>query len=535
MCGKWREVRIVYNPGVSGPEASDVWVFTSVDKFQNPTKLKKNGPMSKFGRTHLVTLIMAPAGVLSYIFQVGSDLTVSRTAPTIHDISPMVQIRRVQVAGDDVDDIVDESDDFVEISSLNSKTVLERGPNEPVCWELVPRRPGEFLYDNLTEQEWSLESSLFAPFDDKLGRGIFSGKCFEVDWKVSCTTHLLREDSDRSQVRDVIRRCYADIKVLHGSLCSLDRGAPDGAPMAYGIGLYEYTHFLAQHNLVGEDMSVETADAQFFIAATPPRDIHVDWDPTAQRGGRVILRHSFIELLVRIAASMYARAVLAPVGSKESRMRTKAKSIGHALEILWNKNIMHPFPPTTNNFNCAKWRTDVMHQPIVEEVYRKHMKGVVDPLFAAYSIEEDFKNCGEASKTSMRPEDWFALLDNLNVLARHGEDEDSLLNTWDRVWIWQNSAMSHVDELTTSEHLLLTFVEFLEAIARLVGLLRSRTAVDQATAEEREQWGYGMDRCSAATIFCVDEDTMDAHKFAVHLDQFLGSAVVSAALANSAR
>jgi len=181
---------------------------------------------------------------------------------------------------------------------------------------------------------------------------------------------------------------------------------------------------------------------------------------------------------------------------------------------------MYPYPPMKNNFKCVQWRVDVLHTQVVEAVYRKHVSSTLFPLFQAYA------EVGYSTHQFLRPEGWFALLDALAVLPCDGGQGQ--MNTWDRVWLWQISAMSHADELTTSQHLEFVFVEFLEAFGRLVGLLHSRKLVAEATPEDSQWWEYGLGAPSAASIFCIDkEGVMNKDIFAGYLDVFFSTTAKS--------
>jgi len=382
---------------------------------------------------------------------------------------------------------------------------LEEDNSEELCRFCVPRRSGEVRADSPPpgaelEKEWDIEHSIFAPYEESLGRRPFCEKCFETDWFLSNCYWLIPDDSDREQVKDLLRAHYAEIKVLYASLCSVEhRLAQETAdsrqrPLIFGMGLNEYTHMLVQHHLIGEDslLSLEDADAIFIAAAAPTKESLAS-ERSAQTGGCCILRHSFFELLIRIAGKCF---------------RPKTNTLYHALEILLNKHIMYPYTPMKNNIKCVSWRSDALHSKEVDEVFQRHCRELLGPLFHAYSS-------GAGPRPGLPPEGWFALLDALNVLPCDGED--GLMNTWDRVWLWQISAMTRTDELTRQWELV--FVEFLEALGRLVGLLRSRQMVAAASSEvaERSGWDYGLGTPSASTVFCVDkEGVMYSDAFAEH-------------------
>jgi hypothetical protein len=132
-------------------------------------------------------------------------------------------------------------------------------------------------------------------------------------------------------------------------------------------------------------------------------------------------------------------------------------------------------------------------------------------------LEVDIHCTGRTGR-HLAVEDWFKLLDGLQVLPVTGKT--SLRNTWDRSWIWQISVMSHDDELSQSHHLMLSWPEFLEALARLVGILTARK--HSPTKEELEKTDYGLGYCSPSYAFCMESTHVgDKKKFAQLLDTFL--------------
>lgn len=76
----------------------------------------------------------------------------------------------------------------------------------------------------------------------------------------------------------------------------------------------------------------------------------------------------------------------------------------------------------------------------------------------------------------------------------------------------------------------LTFVEFLEAVARLVGLMKSRQRAEEGNVDDDERWQYGLEHASAPSVFCLDRSVLDKDLFAQMLDEFLASDAVKRAL-----
>lgn len=126
------------------------------------------------------------------------------------------------------------------------------------------------------------------------------------------------------------------------------------------------------------------------------------------------------------------------------------------------------------------------------------------------------------------------MLDCMEIFPCSGTDLDSdaqQMNAWDRVWAWQASAMTQVEELAHVRSLHLLFVEFLEALARLVGLLHSRKFCENHLEDENgERWDYGMPHASPISVFCLEPAVTDTDGFAELLDGFFAGPIPAKAL-----
>jgi len=463
------------------------------------------------------------------VFQVGRQLLPSRTAPVVDAVALQgepVRIKRVQLPGDADSEEAGAATEMpagegraasaaVDVATLNRCETVPRGAGEPVCCSLVPRADPVFKEDRGAPGVWELDRSLFAPYEELLVRRAFCDKSFEADWKLCRGASLVKGDGECALVRKQLRDNYAEIHLLYASLCSAEWSVAIQAPaqrrakhqpLQFGVGLHEYTHFIVQHGLVGEDLCLAEADAYFLASAAPNRDTAA-CDRTE---GRLLQRHSFLELLVRLATRWASRA--ATGAGKPSASK--------ALAFLLGQKLAYPSVPMKCNYRAVEWREEVLHTQEVEHVLRRHCQDTLDPLFAAFSQPADDAH----QQRYVDSEGWFAFLDALEVLPyNNGQDHITL---WDRVWLWRMSAMARADEVSIS-HQRLSFAEFLEAIARLVALLLSRERVANGRPEEAERWEYGLGAPSATTVFGADkEGVMDCVAFARHLAAFLTSAPV---------
>lgn len=552
QCNRWRETRISYVPVISGPDSPDVWLFTAIDGFASPIKMTREDD-------EFVTYVMAAPGPLRYFFQAGKEVLCSRTAQQVNidDVvlafragvglysgsciapekdaesgSLFLRVQRAKLPGEQTEDENGENQVSldVQMNFFNTMMIVARPSNEPICQSYTPRRLGELQGDFQTH-EWSIEQSLFAPHHEALSIRAFCERCFELDWVRARVGHLGRDDMDTNAIKEVLKTHYAEIKVLYSSLCSVDFRLiqiPDHdrkKPLAFGVGLHEFTHMIVQHNLVGEELlSLEDADAQFVAAAVPPADTD-GWHEAFCMEGQMVQRHGFFGLIVRLAASLVAKA---PVASQsKSKSKSSSARVSKTLQTLLNKHIMYPYPPMKNNFRCVQWRVDVLQTREVEAVFGKHMRAAVDPLFMAFS------RGGQTAlgpRRHLAPEDWFQLLDALRAFPIIPDSKEAQINTWDRTWLWQVSAMTQIDEVRDMRCNQLTFVEFLEAVARLVGLMKSRQRAEEGNVDDDERWQYGLEHASAPSVFCLDRSVLDKDLFAQMLDEFLASDAVKRAL-----
>jgi len=572
VCECWKETRITYSPGITGPAVPDdmIWVFTSVDGFSEGLQ------MIKTGEGDYVAFVMAPGGSFHYVFQVGSQVVPSRLAPVAKDLAPgkpAPKLRRIRVPWDPVegepgqeqqvqptqDDAIKSStkelpgkgtaveqkneafsgaatavptkrcssgNDIltVKVRAASRATVISRERGDEVCQYLIPRQALQpTQVQDLKSDEpthWDIDTSLFAPYEEALLRRNFCDFCFDSDWHNSKCDELFKNESDRGPVRELFRVHYAEIYVLLSSLCSVDWKLANQLPgertrpLCFGVGVNEFTHMVVQHNLTGDEVTLEELDAIFVLAAIPSKD-STAWNAAVQTKGRLLLRHNFFELLLRLAIRRHnAKPAGGALGA------TKGATLTKTLEHLLNKQIMWPYPAMKHNLKAVQWREDVLHSESVERVLRSNIKEVLEPLFLAFAVRG---SCRQAPHT-IRPEGWFALLDWLDVLQYRGLEnvDKAKLALWDRSWLWRTSVMARVDEVKNCEHLELSLVEFLEIIPRLLALLRSREHWNHATQAEVEKWDYGLGLPSPSTIFCIDkEGVMDKDAFAQHLSTFL--------------
>eukprot|EP00929_Paragymnodinium_shiwhaense_P003899 TRINITY_DN104613_c0_g1_i1.p1 TRINITY_DN104613_c0_g1~~TRINITY_DN104613_c0_g1_i1.p1 ORF type:complete len:1184 (-),score=215.60 TRINITY_DN104613_c0_g1_i1:81-3632(-) len=536
MCDNWRETRFCYTPGISGPaDVETVWLFTSVDNFSQPTKMTRHGGQ-------FVTYIMTPPGIVGYLLQAGAEILASRTANlfVMSKAMPHITIRRQDCPGEGGDDSGDASPSDeqraaskpslpqeVSPRAFSCKFVAARPAGEDVCkWSIV-RRPGHLngIPDEIPR--WAVSESIFAPRGEPLARRSFCERCLDADWGNSNASLLTADSDDRGYVKDLFRAHYADIKCLYASLCSWD-WHPSGRAedLAFGMSVWEFTHFLAQHNLLGDEvLPLPDADAHFIIASMPVKEQENRWMAVARRGGRVLLRHGFLELLLRLALAVFAQQVLDP-DAHLPKTRKRAETAGEALNLLLDKHIIFAYPPMKNNFKCLQWRSDVLQTEDVDQVFRKHMK-LVEQIFTGYSQEAS----DPSAQRYLRPVDWFSLLDQLHVLpcSRTPSTMQERMNSWDRAWLWQVSISSFADELTSSRHLQLVFVDFLEALARLLALSKAREQLHRVPQAEKDKWDCGVDIPSPACAFAADRESLqDPEGFAERLDEFLGSEAIVA-------
>lgn len=149
-----------------------------------------------------------------------------------------------------------------------------------------------------------------------------------------------------------------------------------------------------------------------------------------------MVRYKFLEVLVRIALDKYVR-------------RKKAATVIEALD-----RVLALVQPVYSEYNSEDWRWG---QYLCEEVdlTLKRYKSMLDYIYSRF--------CGRNKKPNQKPfmskEEWSDLCSYSGLINDFFPARET-----DLVF---NLAMSvRVDELTESKHMEMTFVEFLEALAR---------------------------------------------------------------------
>jgi len=394
------------------------------------------------------------------VFQAGAEVLSSQTAPVNYQLATAEKVTREDIPAvrkqweekclaDGAAEPLEWNPQLenckqflrVEVTDVNTATVKPRDEGDPIAKIIKPRKAGSDRDE--PPEHWEVSRSLFAPYhQDDLD---IINKCFEADWRQSGVQMLVEDCEDRMQLKELLREHYAEIKLLFTAFCSLPR--TQDAP--FGIGLMEYTELLIRHHVLHDDLRLNDADAHFIAAAHVPEKVAETWDPrNVSAVGGSLCRHMFLQLLVRLAEARFARSF---GGERMSHCE--------AMKKLLNRHMMSQM---RDYVQAIRWRSDVLHTEKVEMVLQKHAKSLV-------IVFEGFGHKGANGKHYMEPRDWFDFLDTLEVMV----SGDASQNRWDRVWLWRLSAMTHVDELTTCDHMQLRLVEFLEALARAVVLVEA--------------------------------------------------------------
>jgi hypothetical protein len=197
ICEKWVEVTFEWTPGRSGSANEEpIFIHLECDGFQ-PEYLPKQGSVFKITRA-------VPPGPLQFFFSHPTDATVSLSYPQHHPKRPLELSVR-----------------FWEglTKTMTIETINLISASGPVCelgnpFDTQPRTPPfPYLPPNIARSKtpWSIPISLFKDYkfdNDVSARQDTFNKCFEFDWKCCKVPKLIKEESELSATKEVLRTHY---------------------------------------------------------------------------------------------------------------------------------------------------------------------------------------------------------------------------------------------------------------------------------------------------------------------------------------
>lgn len=489
ICEKWREVKFTFTPSVSGPcgLTTPVYVLPSFDKWL-PDRMKKVNERRELHR-------MVPPGVHKYCFLVGDN---SVTSAKDQVIKPCHVLLREEVPKEfDLDTPTILESNVLDLHHAAPAPSSELQPSYSVCegyaqdgdqqtvgghslkkflllMKVKPRvrRTGPHAKYN----EWSVGVSVFQRFrrDD----GQLLKKCFWNDYPHTNIDRLIKDPTTRKEVQEVLLQNYGALKTVFKYFSATGIESGD----VFNMGMLSFTELCQRANII-QDKVLSLIDIDNIFIATNAQASKAK----AKHGIKTKLaRFQIIEVVIRMAKTMMSHA------RAKGALEAKLGLSDHLKRLLAGY-----IRPVAEEIDPNKFREQRCVNQECDEAFRLHMEGLklTYVLYCGHAVTANKKlRSANDGGTLMRLADFTLLLEDAHVLEKEAfsptkaktprakrksimrlgsQSEIKKLNdvaVRDVRLAFTRSLMTHQDELEGDGYTALTFVEFLEAIARIADI-----------------------------------------------------------------
>jgi hypothetical protein len=294
----------------------------------------------------------------------------------------------------------------------------------PLLSECIPRQR-QLKYRKQIQyrvkEEWKVEKSVFADYQSDSNE--LMDKIFENDWSLMQPPKFDKQE-DLEKAKQILKKFYWTIRDAFKYYASISSST---GSWTFALTLNSYTDYLKQAG-VYKNKTVNFTDTDTLFFTTNKRE-----KPTFLNPGNAVIRYQFLEIMLRIGLK-YGKAKDSIEGLKDFWVNVIEKSL--------------KFGKSEDFRNTRYWTLEWdnvfrHHIHLFKEVYSNYSGAITKPG------EENFMSPGEFEKIFLAS----GLL-NANFANRD-------------VYVWFNLAMqSRIDEYASDSHLKMTFIEFIEAVAR---------------------------------------------------------------------
>ncbi|OMJ80561.1 hypothetical protein SteCoe_19157 [Stentor coeruleus] len=316
--------------------------------------------------------------------------------------------------------------------------------------------------EDLERIPWSIPISLFK--DYRFIDQTLLTDCFEFDWNISRLSNLIKIPLQQSQIKEFLHEHYESIYYTYKTLSSL------GGSEIFSIGSNVLTDFLNECKLIDDLFG--------------PSDIGVNWNAciTPKEKGQIynpgngLVRYEFLEILVRIAYDRYVRN----------------KICGNILDAT-RKMFLDYLIPIMKNYDTSIWRNG------------EYLCEDVDLVFKAYKIILDQVYKKYSGKKTLPGQKVFMCMEEFRDFCRDAKLENERCTAREIDLAFSLAMMCQADELYKKRHIEMSYVEFLEAFARVCAASGN---VRRYPKNEKDQIKEFYVNASVSKVHQIIEDAM---------------------------
>lgn len=405
VCEPWVETKFIWTGEVSEP----ICIHLECDNFQ-PDLLSKDGE-------HYSITRVVPAGKVRFFFSLNLVMIKAKDFKVVK-VNPPLK-KEIEFWNSVIVTVY--------LNNLNQIETTGKVYNTKDLFGTEPRIPGKVFAPEANPLEkipWKFSTSIFKSYkrDDES----VLNDCFEFDWQHSRIQGIIKKSQDLTQFKTVLFKYYEHIKEAYKVLASYS-----GSELPC-IGANILTELLNQCFVFDE----------YYKAS----DFGVNWSTVlgkinkiqAYNPGNALVRHEFMEILVRIAHDKYLRNKI-------------SFSLTEAMQRLMQDHLMPKF--AKYSVNC--WRENEYFCEIVDVTLKAH-KIILESLYEKYS-----------GRNSLPGQKIFMSLGEFREICNEGGLINDKFANREIDLCYYNSIMTQVDELNNKRHSEMRFIEFIEAITRV--------------------------------------------------------------------
>ncbi|KAL4468589.1 hypothetical protein ABPG74_005092 [Tetrahymena malaccensis] len=303
-------------------------------------------------------------------------------------------------------------------------------------FECKPRWPETFFKINFTN-EWTFEKSIFSTYirdsDDLISQ------CFDFDWENSRLDKILSQYCMNQQMKDeckqILKKEYNLIRCVYKYYASL--GIVGDIPC---ITQNQFSNISLKMKLTdGKNFKISDLDYNFITVNSSKNK-----EKNYRNPDKAMIRFEFLEVIARIAIDKYIRS-------------GACKYAQECLDNFFsNKQVREKFEEIEDP---QAWRDNKYWIEECDIVIQNNLE-MIQGLWNKWANSKKSEKRGFQTTQTMSINEFTDMVKNYNLLDEFLTERDILL-------AFNQAMMTQVDELNNDRFIQMTFVEFLEAIARL--------------------------------------------------------------------
>jgi hypothetical protein len=288
------------------------------------------------------------------------------------------------------------------------------------------------------ESEWSIERSQFANYvwdsNVRIMQEVLNN-CFEFDWQNSKIHRMIKSTTIRDQIKEVVRPYYKYMYELYRKKTYKFYAAIGTNGNIFSINLALLTEIIQKCEVFDKNFKISDLDLSLKASKFSLTSVNTAYG---------IVRHEFLEFLIRIALDKYFRSGIC---------KTEEESIVTFFDRNFMRNI--------KIYDQDKWRWDRLFTHEAEDVLKENR----DVLQTVFEL-----NSGKKSKPGEKK---FMLIEDFIGLCQFHGILNEVFNLRQATICFHMALMTHVDEINSQAYMQAGKAEFIEAIARVADFLNA--------------------------------------------------------------